>query len=189
MPAYSSKTVESANPAKTMYRRIQFWTLFIGVNLTFFPMHFSGLAGMPRRYVDYPDAFAGWNMISSLGSYLSFLSALLFSPFVRMVGGGVEVEGLGVLNPLTAPALIVVGSFMVKNITKVDWLDITEAFPAFLVAVGIPFTSSIADGIAFGFISYPVLKLLSGRGREASVLVYVLGALFVAVFVVRDVLL
>ena len=58
--------------------RIQFWTLFIGVNLTFFPMHFSGLAGMPRRYVDYPDAFAGWNMISSWGSYLSFASALLF---------------------------------------------------------------------------------------------------------------
>jgi heme/copper-type cytochrome/quinol oxidase subunit 1 len=58
--------------------QIQFWTLFIGVNLTFFPMHFSGLAGMPRRYVDYPDAFAGWNMISSWGSYLSFASALLF---------------------------------------------------------------------------------------------------------------
>ena len=58
--------------------RLQFWTLFIGVNLTFFPMHFSGLAGMPRRYVDYPDAFAGWNMISSWGAYLSFASALLF---------------------------------------------------------------------------------------------------------------
>ena len=58
--------------------KIQFWTLFIGVNLTFFPMHFSGLAGMPRRYVDYPDAFAGWNMVSSWGAYLSGVSALLF---------------------------------------------------------------------------------------------------------------
>ncbi len=58
--------------------KIQFWTLFIGVNLTFFPMHFSGLAGMPRRYVDYPDAFAGWNMVSSWGAYLSGISALLF---------------------------------------------------------------------------------------------------------------
>ena len=58
--------------------KIQFWMLFIGVNLTFFPMHFSGLAGMPRRYVDYPDAFAGWNMVSSWGAYLSGLSALLF---------------------------------------------------------------------------------------------------------------
>ncbi len=58
--------------------KLQFWTLFIGVNLTFFPMHFSGLAGMPRRYVDYPDAFAGWNMVSSWGAYLSAASAVLF---------------------------------------------------------------------------------------------------------------
>ena len=58
--------------------KVQFWTLFVGVNLTFFPMHFSGLAGMPRRYVDYPDAFAGWNMVSSWGAYLSAFSALLF---------------------------------------------------------------------------------------------------------------
>ena len=58
--------------------KIQFWTLFVGVNLTFFPMHFSGLAGVPRRYVDYPDAFAGWNMVSSWGAYLSAASAVLF---------------------------------------------------------------------------------------------------------------
>ena len=58
--------------------KIQFWTAFIGFNLTFFPMHFSGLAGMPRRYLDYPDAFAGWNAISSYGSYITGLSTLLF---------------------------------------------------------------------------------------------------------------
>lgn len=109
-----------------------------------------------------------------------FLLALFFAPVVRMIGGGVPVDGGAILQPLTAPALIVVGSLMARSLVHVAWDDPTESIPAFLVAAGIPFTWSIADGIAFGFIGYPLLKLLSGHGREVGWLVYTVGVLFVA---------
>lgn len=98
-----------------------------------------------------------------------FLLAVFFSPLATAV-------------PVvaTAPALIVVGSLMLKGALDVKWDDPTEAIPAFLTVIGMPLTFSIANGLALGFVSYPVLKVLAGRGREVSPLVYVLAALFVA---------
>src|SRR6476661_2035958 len=87
------------------FGQIHFWTTFIGVNLTFFPMHFLGLAGMPRRISDYPDAFAGWNMVASIGSFISYASTLFFVFIVlhtllagRRVGANYWGEGATTLE-------------------------------------------------------------------------------------------
>jgi cytochrome c oxidase subunit 1 len=62
--------------------KLHFWLAFIGANVTFFPMHFLGLAGMPRRIPDYPDAFAGWNLVASIGAYIGAFSVLIFLAMV-----------------------------------------------------------------------------------------------------------
>ena len=73
--------------------QIHFWMFFAGVNITFFPMHFLGLAGMPRRIPDYPDALAGWNAVASFGSYISAISALFFFYIVYVtLTSGVRVD-------------------------------------------------------------------------------------------------
>jgi len=68
----------SGNWYNEEYGQIHFWATFIGVNLTFFPMHFLGLAGMPRRIPDYPDIFANWNKVASYGAIISFVATILF---------------------------------------------------------------------------------------------------------------
>ena len=108
-----------------------------------------------------------------------FLLSLFFSPVVSMIGGGWEGGGGVTLYPVVAPALIVVGTMMVRGVRAIDWDDPTEAFPAFLTIIMMPLTISITDGIAFGFVAYAVLKLASGRAAEAHWLVYLFAALFV----------
>jgi len=119
-----------------------------------------------------------------------FLVALLFSPIVHAISGGypvnetIMVQGQAVartyvLYPITSPALIVVGSLMIKSVRDIAWDDFTEALPAFLAIVVMPLTVSITDGIAFGFIAYALLKLVTGRAREAHWLLYLFAALFI----------
>lgn len=119
-----------------------------------------------------------------------FLVALFFSPVVQMISGGlaiqdvITVEGQQVarsftLYPVTSPALIVVGSFMIRAVRDVQWDDYTEALPAFITLVIMPLTFSITDGIAFGFISYALLKLVTRRHREPHWLIYVFAVLFI----------
>jgi len=74
---YWIKLITGFNYPETL-ARIHFWVIFIGVNITFFPMHFLGLAGMPRRIPDYPDAFATWNYVASIGSQISFIGVIVF---------------------------------------------------------------------------------------------------------------
>ncbi len=62
--------------------KLHFWLMFIGSNITFFPQHFLGRQGMPRRYIDYPEQFALWNYISSIGAFISFASFILFFAIV-----------------------------------------------------------------------------------------------------------
>jgi cytochrome c oxidase subunit I len=80
--------------------KLHFWVTFVGVNMVFFPQHFLGLAGMPRRYIDYPEVYAGWNQISSYGSYLSAVGVLIFlygvfQAYARKVQAGDNPWGAG----------------------------------------------------------------------------------------------
>ena len=100
---------------------------------------------------------------------LLFVAAIFFYPVVKLFGE---------YDSVTAPALVMVGVLMMRNIAKIKWGDITDAIPAFLTVTLMPLTFSIANGLAIGFISYPIVKVLGGKAREVHWLVYILGALF-----------
>lgn len=113
--------------------------------------------------------------LTALVVALLFLLALFFSPVIAMVGS---------YGAITAPALVLVGAMMIRNAAGIDWADFTEAFPAFLVLIGIPLTFSIADGLALGFISHPLLKLLTGRMKETRWFMLLIAMLLIVYFVV-----
>ena len=114
-----------------------------------------------------------------------FFLALFFSPLVSMIGGGYEAGDGLTLYPVVAPALIIVGTMMMKGVRRIGWDDPTEAIPAFLTIIMMPFTVSITDGIAFGFMAYAVLKLVTDQARDVHWLVY----LFAVLFLLRYILL
>jgi AGZA family xanthine/uracil permease-like MFS transporter len=116
--------------------------------------------------------------LANLVTAALFLTALFCAPLARMAGEGVRV-GDAVLYPIVAPALVMVGSFMIRSVARIDFRDPPAAIAAFLTLVTIPFTFSIADGIAMGFVAHAVLMLAAGRGREVHPLLYAFAALFV----------
>jgi len=107
-----------------------------------------------------------------------FLVALFCSPLAQMAGEGLR-QGEVTLYPIVAPPLILVGSFMVRSITRIDFSDPPIAFASFLTVVTMPFTFSITEGIAFGFIAFAILMLAAGRGREVHPLVHLCALLFI----------
>ncbi|MBA4602218.1 NCS2 family permease [Thermoactinomyces mirandus] len=98
-----------------------------------------------------------------------FVLSAFFSPLVSAVSG---------IAAITAPALIVVGSLMMSQVSSIKWDEIDEAFPAFIVILSMPLTSSIATGIALGFLIYPLMKIFRGKWKEVHWLVYLFAVLF-----------
>jgi len=127
-------------------------------------------------YVESASGVAegGRTGLTALSTAAMFFIALFMAPIFLVVP-----------SAATAPALIIVGLFMMSPITKIDFSDYTEALPAFLTMIMMPLSYSIADGIIFGVCSYVFIKVFSGRGKEAPALTYVLAALFIAKFVFK----
>jgi len=131
-------------------------------------------------------AEGGRTGLANVVTALLFLVALLFAPLARMFGGGCRGPDGALLHPVTAPALIVVGSLMAKILVKVKWDDYCQALPAFLTIIVMPLTFSISNGLAAGFIIYPVIMAIAGRGREVHRLVYLLAVLLLLRYALLD---
>ena len=119
-------------------------------------------------------AEGGRTGLTSLVSAILFALSLFLSPIF-----------LAIPSFATAPALIVVGFLMLTSVTKIDFDDLTEAIPAFIAIIAMPFLYSISEGIALGVISYVIINLVTGKAKEKniSVLMYILAVLFILKYV------
>ncbi|QJB35385.1 NCS2 family permease [Chitinophaga oryzae] len=138
----------------------------------------AGLLGtsVVTAYVESASGVAagGRTGLTALTVSFMFLLSLFFAPVFAMIP-----------QAATAPALIIVGMLMMGAVVKIDFNDVTEALPAFLAIVMMPYTYSIAEGIVFGMLSYVLLKVLTGRYKQISPVMYVLAILFVVTFLVK----
>lgn len=113
-------------------------------------------------------AEGGRTGLTSTVTGILFLVALIFSPIF------IAIPGFA-----TAPTLIIVGLFMIENVVNIDFSDYTEGLPAFITIIMMPFAYSIADGLVFGFLSYVFIKLLTGKSKDISKVMYILSVLFI----------
>lgn len=114
-------------------------------------------------------AAGGRTGLTSLTVAILFIVAAFFGPLIG---------SLSSVAAITAPALIIVGSLMIGSVKHIEWEKFDEAFPAFLIVLAMPLTSSIATGIAFGFISYPLMKVFKGQGKSVHPILYIFAILF-----------
>ncbi|MCF0147678.1 MAG: NCS2 family permease [Clostridium sp.] len=113
-------------------------------------------------------AAGGKTGLTSLITGLLLLISLIFIPFINIIP-----------NEVIAPILIIIGSLMIKGIVHIDFNDISEAIPSFLIIVLIPLTFSIIDGIAFGFISYTIMKIATKKHKDISIVMYLISLTFI----------
>lgn len=121
-------------------------------------------------------AAGGRTGLTSIVTAMLFALSIFFIPFVSIIP-----------NSAIAPILIIIGGLMLQNVKSIELRDLSESIPAFLTIIMIPFSYSIADGIAFGFIAYPIAKLVVGKGHQVSMPLYIIALLFLINFVFQGI--
>lgn len=137
------------------------------------PGYFLGTSSSTTAYIESASGVqaGGWIGLTAVTVATLFLASRFIAPLAGTVPGNA-----------TAPAQLYVSRLMLRELVDLDWSDATEVVPAMLTAPGMPFTYSVAKGVAFGFITYAGLKLLTGQARTVPVLVWIIAAVFVFKF-------